>query len=533
MRQRRPAERRRGTLSARKVDPSLRRRVREIGGDRFGILAVDISKRNLCVQMADFYGESLWGPEVFPNMRTGIEALLQSAQERRSRNGLQDMVVAIEPTGRYHKAVQRVLGRSWEVRLIHPFTTKQLRQPASRGVKTDGRDLDAIIRAVISGYGNTEPTIPVAYEKWQLVSRARQELVVRRASLKARCQERIQMLMPGFGDLFRDIWTMNTALAVVERFWSAPALRDTGIDTLFRRLRDEGVQCRRETLTRIRAWACEAADPAPTAEMEHRMLCGNLELIRELTHRIEGYECELLAYLVMTPAVLLLSIKGLNVVSASEYGSELGPVSNYPAPANINGRAALYPGRYQSDEVDLTDGPIVGGGNARLRHAMIEIAHNLIDHNDWFRGWAEIRRQAGWPARKIRIAVANRFGRISYRMLTQERPFDHPQARDRDSVLVKLLQFAAQHGIAVDQTLEVVQSAAMRLPAEVLPAEMQAVQDNAWPDWIRCRHYGSVVATSTRQIQSCVPQLLSVLGTLHDQHQENSLTQTSFGPHSR
>ena len=49
-----------GTKCRKKTDDSLRKRVREIGGDKFGVLVVDSSKRNAEVWMTDFYGEPLW-----------------------------------------------------------------------------------------------------------------------------------------------------------------------------------------------------------------------------------------------------------------------------------------------------------------------------------------------------------------------------------------------------------------------------------------------------------------------------------------
>jgi hypothetical protein len=56
---------------------------------------------------------------------------------------------------------------------------------------------------------------------------------------------------------------------------------------------------------------------------------------------------------------------------------------------------------------------MVGGRNARLRDAVMEIVTNLILHNDYFQGWSALRKQRGWPAKKIHVAVANRFNRIA------------------------------------------------------------------------------------------------------------------------
>jgi hypothetical protein len=87
---------------------------------------------------------------------------------------------------------------------------------------------------------------------------------------------------------------------------------------------------------------------------------------------------------VSSPTAVLLSLKVANVVLAGAHAAELGPIGFLRGPSHINGRAGLYPGRYQSDETDLTDGPMVGGHHRRLRNSMMRMADKLILYNDLF-----------------------------------------------------------------------------------------------------------------------------------------------------
>ena len=67
-------------------------------------------------------------------------------------------IVVIERTGRYHRPIQRTFAKAgFEVRIIHPLTTKQHRQPANPGNKTDDTDLAAMQRAAVNGFGLLEP----------------------------------------------------------------------------------------------------------------------------------------------------------------------------------------------------------------------------------------------------------------------------------------------------------------------------------------------------------------------------------------
>ena len=96
-----------------------------------------------------------------------------------------------------------------------------------------------------------------------------------------------------------------------------------------------------------------------------------------------------------TPYVLLLVFPGINVVSAAEFAGEMGPITHYAHARAITGRAGLFPSRYQSDAVDVSDGPLVRCATARLRAAVLTIAGNLLKCNHYFGGMAQRWEAAG------------------------------------------------------------------------------------------------------------------------------------------
>jgi hypothetical protein len=53
------------------------------------------------------------------------------------------------------------------------------------------------------------------------------------------------------------------------------------------------------------------------------------------------------------------------------------PISNYVNAIVITGRSGLYPSRYQSDQTDHDNGPLIRQANRRLRSALMRIADNL------------------------------------------------------------------------------------------------------------------------------------------------------------
>ena len=146
---------------------------------------------------------------------------------------------------------------------------------------------------------------------------------------------------------------------------------------------------------------------------------------------IDDVERDLASLLARTPYVLLLSMPGVNVVSAAEFAGEMGPIEHYANARAITGRAGLFPSRYQSDRVDRSDGPLVRGGNRSLRQAILMIADNLIRCNDHFRGLAAGWRAAGKDPRDTHVKVGSRFCRIAYQMVAGRQVYRHPSSQQR------------------------------------------------------------------------------------------------------
>jgi len=472
--------RRKGTVSIQNTDDSLQKRIREVGPEHVGLLLVDSGKRHFAVRLTNFYGDDLWEPEPVRSHRVALEEMMAEVENQMQVHGLAELVVGIERTGRWHHPIKQLVEKKWPVKMIHPFTTKQLRQPASSGTKTDPVDLIAMQRAMICGYGTEEQQLPEPWLSLRQLSRARADLVGKRASLKTQCGGRMEALIPGYTELFEDLWKTPTAAALIEAYGSAGKLVRAGADRVMTKLAKKGIRCQRSTVERVRSWAAQAAPADPAATVNHHILCDYLALIRQLTVLIERYEADLLEHLVQTPAVLLLSITGINVVSASDYGSEMGPDEHYIGPKNVTGRAGLFPSRFQSDETDCPNGPVVAGRNARLRQAIVDIAHNLLSHNPYFRAWKQLPDHKDMVNKEARVAVGSRFVRISFAMLRHKTVFNHPVAGRQDSVLCKLLAFGREKHIQADRLCELSTQTLRQLPDDCLGFEYRALLCDGW-----------------------------------------------------
>jgi transposase len=391
-------------------------------------------------------------------MIEGLHAALELA-------GIRDQIVVIERTGRYHRPIQHAFTKGgFEVRIVHPLTTKQHRQPANPGNKTDDTDLAAIYRGAVNGFGLLEPEPDPISVRLQLLARHRRDVVEKTVALRSQIHEHLHAFMPGYSHCFADLFDAHIPLWVARNLHSAAAIVAAGVPGIIGQLRQAGIRVHLPTVEKVVAWARSAPAGEDESSLHWNILI-DLDDDRLLkARRMRAIEVELAALLVRTPYLLLLGIPGINVVSAAEFAGEMGPIERYPSSRAITGRAGLFPSRYQSDQVDYADGKLVRCANRSLRRAIMMIADNLIKCNEHFRVLAAGWRLQGADPRAMRVRVAGRFSRIAYQMIAGRKAYRHPCCQQRDYVLKKLITFHSEHGTGPDQLKRDLDGALSQLP---------------------------------------------------------------------
>jgi transposase len=318
-------------------------RVERVGTNHFGIVCVDVAKARSKWMLTDFFGKVLIPPTPVEHNRAGLDAALLALGQACAQHELADIIVAIERTGRYHLPAKRAFqAAGYETRIVHPFATKQYRQPANPGNKTDDNDLSAIFRAATAGFSLLEPAPDPVYRQLQLWARHRRDLVRKASALRCQIREHIQVILPGFADCFSDLFERKYAVAIATSFPAPAAIQKAGLTGLRRLLRKLDLIGQAPALEKILAWARSAAAGGEDVAIHSRIIA-DLDIDRRAKEEaIVVLERELAALLVRTPYLLLLGAPGINVVSAAEFAGEAGPIELYRSSRAITGRAGLY-----------------------------------------------------------------------------------------------------------------------------------------------------------------------------------------------
>jgi transposase len=404
--------------------------------------------------LCDFYGKVLIEPTEVLHTRCGFDLAIVKLREALREHRIRDQVVAIERTGNYHLPVKRAFAAAgFETRIVHPFATKQFRQPADPGNKTDPNDLDAMFRATVTGFGLIEQELDDVSQRLRLLARHRRDLVEKRSALCCQIREHLDALLPGYAALFGEVWDSAIAIHIARHFASPELIRQAMLEGLKQSLRDARIRGHEGVLQRIVTWSGNAALPADATDI-HQKIWTTLDDDRAAkTLEIQDLERDIASLLVQTPYVLLLSHPGINVVTAGELAGEMGPITHYANAKAITGRAGLFPSRYQSVDVDIANGKIIRCRNRRLRTILMMIADNLIQCNHYFRGLNAIWKSQGKDPRWSRVKIVCRFTRVLYQIVAGRQVFRHPSQCNRAYILEKLLAFHRQHGTPPDETL--------------------------------------------------------------------------------
>ena len=459
----------------------VQERVQAVGPEHFGVVSVDCAKRRSKWMLCNFYGKVIIEPTTVEHTSGGLRTMTQLVAATCKDHGLSDVMVAVEMTGIYHKPVYRAFRKAkFDTRIVHPFASNHYRRPLHPDSKTDDHDLEAIFHAAINGYGLATLPVSEVYQSLQAISRHRHNLVKQRARLMVQIRRQLHQTMPGFADLFEDdkLFHKSVALPIALKYSSSAEIHREGVDGIASYLTKAKIRFHAKTLERIVAWSSTASEPSELASL-HTRQWQQLNAVRQLLEeQIDASEEEMAGFLVKTPYILLLSVTGINVVSASRLAGEAGPIEHYASAGAINGRAGLFPSRYQSDEVDRADGSLVRQCNRKLRSAAMLVAENLIKCHGYYRGLSAMWTQQKVDPRDRRCRIANRAMRMVYQ-LVGGRQLWRGKGVDREYLLAKLQEFHRVHNTPIEQTIRDLNEAFEWLPKSAYADEAKPLAEFA------------------------------------------------------
>lgn len=367
-------------------------------------------------------GEVLAKPSTFNNDKDGYEKLIQSFKSHSKSN----ILIGMEDTGHYHFTLLKyLLSKHYNVALINPVATDMLRKMQGGVSKTDNLDSLTICDILASNSRNKAYRISKVnrfdlYEQKQL-TRHHHNLKEELQVYKNRLQKCIDIVFPEYNSLFPSKYSI-VYMDILKKFGSADKIAHTDIRTLRNCFEYKG-KGKRISLSakELKAAATNSVGIISTAdEIQIRHLIGIIELIedqlKEIDKKIEEFSVE-----TNSP---ILSIPGISHFSGTSILAELGDIGNYSKASKIIKFAGVSPRKYESSQFQAQHCAISKQGSEYLRKTLYQIILPIIQHNEVFKNYYNLKRSQGKSHRCAQGHCVRKLLRIIFHLLKTNQQFD-------------------------------------------------------------------------------------------------------------
>lgn len=367
-------------------------------------------------------GEVLAKPSTFNNDKDGYDKLTNSFKSHSKSN----ILIGMEDTGHYHFTLLKyLLNKKYTVALINPVATDMARKMHGGVSKTDNLDSLTICDLLSSNSRNKAYRISKVnrfdlYEQKQL-TRHHHNLKEELQVYKNRLQKCIDIVFPEYNSLFSSMYGI-VYMDVLKKFGSADKIAHTDIRTLRNCFEYKGKGNRISlTAEELKSAATNSIGITSTAdEIQIRHLVGIIELIEE---QIEEIDKKIEEFSIETNSPIL-SIPGISHFSGTSILSELGDIGNYTKASQIIKFAGVSPRKYESSQFQAQHCAISKQGSEYLRKTLYQIILPIIQHNEVFKNYYNLKRSQGKSHRCAQGHCVRKLMRIIFHLLKTNQQFD-------------------------------------------------------------------------------------------------------------
>jgi len=420
------------------------------------VLAVDPARDYPKALICDYFGMVLEKPFFFAVNSEGIMSLHQKLQHWVGCVKAVRVFVGIEIAGCYHDAIGEALTRlGYDVGLVNSYTTASNRKMMLDFSKTDDKDLLAIAQALITNNGVSAKRVTGFYEQLQAVCRTRRQFVKEASAVKTQVRQLMSMVFREFQGLVDS--DSLTQQKVLDSFWGPKSkmvmscfplpseILNLGEAGLEERAASKGLRLSDREITRLLQAAKRdlMIQPAELNRFKAEQIKFRLGQLQFLEEQIASLEREMENMLIKTPAVLLLSIKGLGVVTATEFIAEVGSIFNYTYNRQLIKLAGINPVMSQSGGTKTRAYKVSRQGNPALRYIVTLIGKIICSKkccNSYFIDYYARLSDKGKMPSQIYAAAGNKFLRIAFAMLKEQKLFYIPGYEQCTSDIYKKLK---------------------------------------------------------------------------------------------
>lgn len=400
-----------------KYEDRLKQKLLAIKTDTL-VVGVDIAKSYQWARFVDFRGIEHSCALKFKNSKGGFETILARIRQICKDENFSEVVVGMEPTGHYWKAFANWLDKQEEVKvvLVNPYATKQAKELDDNSqTKSDKKDALTITKLVKDGR-YFELYLPHdIYAELRGLSTTRTGLNKRKSALKNTVTAVLDEFFPEYTEVFKCPLSGKASRHILKTCPFPKFIMELGEDGVTEEIK----KAVKKTVGRKKAvQLVEAAKESigvdyggEAARLKLQLMLEELELLEKQTEELEEQmESELRK---TDYAELLLSIKGIGIVTLAACLGELGDPTRFDSPRQMS-RMAGYNLVEDSSGKNKSGTKISRWGRKNLRSVLYQMALTMVATNEEMKQlYHYLKTRENAPLRKMQALIV-----VSKKILT-------------------------------------------------------------------------------------------------------------------
>lgn len=389
------------------------------------VVGVDIAKSVHYARAFDYRGIELATVFKFENNREGLESFKNWMDSLAKEKSKSSIIVGMEPTGHYWLNIGHFLKyEGVRLVLVNPFHVKRSKELDDNSpTKNDRKDPKTIAKLMIDGRYSI-PYIPEGiYSDLRTAMDIRDSISKSLIIIKNRMIRWLDRYFPEFFDVFSD-WEGKAALITLKEFPTPEKIISTGIENIVSAWKNgvgRAVGIKRATrLMEAAKSSIGIREGLRMAQKELKTLIDQYDLYME---QLSDLESDIEELALQVPGVSeMLSIKGVGITTAAGFIAEVGDLSRFSSPKQIQKLAGL-------NLVESSSGKHKGQttiskrGRSRLRSILFKVMMPLVAKNDEFKKLHEYyttRQENPLKKKQSLILLCCKLIRIFYALINKK-----------------------------------------------------------------------------------------------------------------
>jgi transposase len=387
------------------------------------VVGIDIGKETHYARAFDYRGIELARLLKFSNTDQGFQRLEQWMRDICKQQEKTEIIAGFEPTGHYWFTLGDHLKRQgYKLAIVNPFHVKRTKELDDNSpTKNDRKDPKTIAMLVKDGRYREVYIPDDIYQELREAVSERERLQEQLTSIYNRVVRWLDIRFPEFTTVFKD-WRRNAALITLRSFPTPEKIMEMGVDKIVETWRKQMKRAslkRAERLVKAASRSVGRTSGKVASEASLQNLLAEYDLYCQQYDKQEQLMQNLLMQ--VPNANKLLDIKGVGLITAATFVGEVGDISRFQDPRQIQKLAGL-------NLVENSSGKHKGKttisrrGRRRLRHSLFFSMIAMLGKNQEFRllHQRNLMRENN-PLNKMQsiIALCGKLIRVFFAILTK------------------------------------------------------------------------------------------------------------------